>query len=211
MEQSILSSVSQDYIFQLSLYFITPLPTKHTQKTFILQTRNSKQVKIMLIGIISDTHDNLPMIERAVKRLNDEKVTLVLHAGDYIAPFVIPKFKALNAKLIGVFGNNDGDHELLKKRFSETENCEIRGRFALIDAEGFKIALLHGDETELLEALINCESFDAVVHGHAHATAARNKGKTLIVNPGEVCGYLTGKATIALLDTSKKEAKIIRI
>jgi putative phosphoesterase len=165
----------------------------------------------MLIGVISDTHDNLPMIEKAIKKLNEENVALVLHAGDYISPFVIPKFKALNAKLIGVFGNNDGDHEFLKKRFSETENCEIRDRFAEIDANGFKIALLHGDETELLNALINCEGFDAVIHGHVHSVDVRKKGKTLIVNPGEVCGYLSGKSTMALLDTEKREAKIIEI
>jgi putative phosphoesterase len=165
----------------------------------------------MLIGVIADTHDNMPIIEKAVKKLNEENVALVLHAGDYISPFVIPKFKALNAKLIGVFGNNDGDHEFLKKRFSETENCEIRGRFAEIDANGFKIALLHGDETELLNALINCEGFDAVIHGHVHSVGVRKKGKTLIVNPGEVCGYLSGKSTMALLDTEQREAKIIEI
>jgi putative phosphoesterase len=165
----------------------------------------------MLIGVIADTHDNLPMIEKAVKKLNEENVALVLHAGDYVSPFVIPKFKALNAKLIGVFGNNDGDHEFLKKRFSETENCEIRGRFAEIDAEGFKIALLHGDETELLNALINCEYFDAVITGHVHSLGVRKKGKTLVVNPGEVCGYLSGKSTMALLDTEKREARLIEI
>jgi putative phosphoesterase len=165
----------------------------------------------MLIGVISDTHDNLPMIEKAVKKLNEENVALVLHAGDYVSPFVIPKFTALNVKLIGVFGNNDGDHEFLKKQFSETENCEIRGRFAEIDAEGFKIALLHGDETELLNALINCEYFDAVITGHAHSLSVRKKGKTLVVNPGEVCGYLSGKSTMALLDTEKREAKLIEI
>ncbi len=165
----------------------------------------------MLIGIISDTHDNLPMIEKAIKRLNKENVALVLHAGDYVSPFVIPKFKALNAKLIGVLGNNDGDHEFLKKRFSECTKCEVRGRFAEIIAEGFKIALLHGDETELLKALSNCGGFDAVVHGHSHAKVSRKNGKTLIVNPGEVCGYLSGKATIALLDTAKRDAKIVEL
>lgn len=165
----------------------------------------------MLIGLISDTHDNLPMVEKAVKRLNKEKVELVLHAGDYVAPFVIPKFKALNCKLIGIFGNNDGDHELLRKRFSETCNCEVRGRFAEADVDGFKIALLHGDETELLDALVNQSNFDAVVHGHSHAQVSQKNGKTLVVNPGEVCGYLTGKPTIALLDTVKREAKIISI
>ncbi len=165
----------------------------------------------MLIGVISDTHDNLPMIEKAVKKLNGENVSLVLHAGDYVSPFVIPKFNALNAKLIGVFGNNDGDHEFLKKRFAECPNCEIRGRFTEINAEGFKIALLHGDETELLDALINCGGFDAVVHGHSHANVSRKNGKTLIVNPGEVCGYLTGNCTLALLDTEKREARLIKV
>jgi len=151
------------------------------------------------------------MVEKAVERLNMEKVELVLHAGDYVAPFVIPKFKALNCRLIGVFGNNDGDHELLKKRFSETVNCEVRGRFAEIDVDGFKIALLHGDETELLNALVNHGGFDAVVHGHSHANITHKNGKTLVVNPGETCGYLTGKATIALLDTVKREARIVEI
>jgi putative phosphoesterase len=182
------------------------------QKNLFPSTRKTQFGEhFMLIGLISDTHDNLPMVEKAVKKLNTENVALVLHAGDYVAPFVIPKFKALNAKLIGVFGNNDGDHEFLKKRFSETSNCEVRGRFAEINAEGFKIALLHGDETELLNAVINCGGFDAVVHGHSHAKVSRKNGKTLVVNPGETCGYLTGKATIALLDTAKREAKIVEL
>lgn len=83
----------------------------------------------MLIGIMADTHDNLPMVEKAIKKLNGASVELALHAGDYVSPFVIPLFKELKAKLIGVFGNNDGDHEFLKKRFSENERLEIRGNF----------------------------------------------------------------------------------
>jgi putative phosphoesterase len=192
-------------------YYVAILKCIEHRKTLLQRKNQIFRVKDMLIGVISDTHDNLPMVEKAMKRLNEEKVELVLHAGDYVAPFVIPKFKALNCKLIGVFGNNDGDHELLRKRFSETENCTIRGRFAEIDVEGFKIALLHGDETELLNALTNHGNFDAVVHGHSHANVARQNAKTLIVNPGEACGYLTGKATIALLDTVKREARIIQL
>lgn len=165
----------------------------------------------MLIGAISDTHDNLPLIEKAVKYLNNEKVGLVLHAGDYVAPFVIPKFMKLNCKLIGVFGNNDGDHELLKKRFSETTNCAVHERFAAINSNGYKIALLHGDEPELLFALIDSGYFNAVIHGHSHNKNIENRGKTLTINPGELCGYLTGKSTLALLDTDKHEAKIIEL
>lgn len=165
----------------------------------------------MLIGLISDTHDNLPMVTKAVKRLNEENVELVLHAGDYVAPFVIPRFKELKAKLIGVFGNNDGDHEFLKKRFSENQSLEIRGNFADITVDGVRIALLHGSDRELLKALVGAGCFDFVVHGHMHNAEAYRKGRTLVVNPGEVCGYLTGKSTIALLDTVKREARIINL
>src|SRR5512141_2630276 len=140
----------------------------------------------MLIGAISDSHDNLPQVEKTIKILNEQKVGLVLHAGDYIAGFVVPKFKQLNCPLIGVFGNNDGDHELLKKRFSETSNCTIHNRFAQLTAEGYRIALLHGDESELLNALADSGYFNAIVHGHSHLKGIQTRGKTLLVNPGEV-------------------------
>lgn len=165
----------------------------------------------MLIGIIADTHDCLPQIEKVVRKLNEENVELVLHAGDYVSPFVIPKFKELKAKLIGVFGNNDGDHELLKKRFSENQNLEIHDNFAEIPIENLKIALLHGNEKELLKALINNGTFDMIIHGHTHNAEIYQKGKTLIINPGEVCGYLSGKSTIAVLDTVTREARILEI
>ncbi len=100
----------------------------------------------MLIGLMSDTHDNLPQVDKAVRRFNEENVELVLHAGDYVAAFVIPRFKDLKARLIGVFGNNDGDHELLKLRFKENKRLEIRGNFAYVEVDGLKIALLHGTD-----------------------------------------------------------------
>lgn len=165
----------------------------------------------MLIGAISDSHDNLPLVEKAIQVLNEQKVGLALHAGDYVAGFVIPKFKKLNCQLIGVFGNNDGDHELLKKRFSETTNCTIHDRFTTVTREGYRIALLHGHETELLNTIINSNYFNAVIHGHSHNKGIEQKGKTLSINPGELCGYLTGKPTIAILDTLKNDAKIIEV
>ncbi|MDH5460884.1 MAG: metallophosphoesterase [Candidatus Bathyarchaeota archaeon] len=163
---------------------------------------------MMLVGIMADTHDRLPMVDKAVKKLKEEEVELVLHAGDYIAPFVVPHFKPLKADLIGVFGNNDGDKELLKEKFSDM-GADIRGNFAEILIDGLKIAMLHGHEEELLRSLIDADSYDVVVHGHMHEAKSYRKRKTLVINPGEVCGYLTGKSTIALLDTKALDVKII--
>ena len=169
----------------------------------------------MLVGIMSDTHDNLPMIDRAVSKLQEARVELVLHAGDYTSPFVIPHFKPFKGKFIGVFGNNDGDHEFLKRRFSEF-GLDMRGIFAQVKADGSRIALLHGGESgsppgpsELLTSLLESECYDVLIYGHSHDAKAYKKGKTLIVNPGEVCGYLTGKSTVAVLNTKTLDAKII--
>jgi len=164
----------------------------------------------MIVGIISDTHDRLPLLDKAVKRLNEEKVELVLHAGDYVAPFVVPHFKPLKADMIGVFGNNDGDKELLKKRFTEL-GAEIRGKFAEVMIDGLRIALLHGDEADLLRSLIDVESYDVIVHGHTHETKTYRKGKTLVINPGEACGYLSEKPSIGVLNTQTLDVKTIHL
>ena len=164
----------------------------------------------MIVGIMADTHDRLPLVDEAVKVLNEQKVELVLHAGDYIAPFVIPHFEPLKSKFVGIFGNNDGDKDLLKKKFKEI-NAEIRGNFAEVTVDGSKIALLHGSEEELLQSLINVESYDIVIHGHTHEAKTYRKGRTIIINPGEVCGYLSQKSTIALLNSQTREVKIIEL
>jgi len=165
----------------------------------------------MRIGLIADSHDNLPLIDDAVKLLNEKKVELVLHVGDFVSPFVVSKLENLNCKVIGVFGNNDGDKEMLKKRFNETSNCIIHDSFAQVEIEGYKIAIIHGNETELLKAIVDGGFFNAVIYGHSHKCSIERKGKTLLINPGELCGYLTGKTTIGLLDTLKDEAEIISL
>jgi putative phosphoesterase len=69
----------------------------------------------MLIGIISDTHDNMPQIKKAVDLLNESKVEHVIHAGDFTSPFTFSILKDLKCGFTGIFGNNDGDKLLLQK------------------------------------------------------------------------------------------------
>jgi putative phosphoesterase len=167
--------------------------------------------RIMLIGLMSDTHDCLPMVRTAVKEMNRLGVGFVVHAGDFVAPFVVRDLQHLQSPCIGVFGNNDGDHELLKKRMGEKEGFEIRGFFAALTIQERSIAVFHGHEPDLLEALLNANSFDLVVHGHSHQRGIVRKGKTLAVNPGEVCGYLTGIPTLALYETDSGNAEIVEL
>ena len=163
-----------------------------------------------LVGILSDTHDNLPLIDEAVKQLNQYGVGTVLHAGDYISPFTVAHFKPIKAKMIGVYGNNCAERGLLKKLFKEIDG-DLRGFFAAVSLDEVKIALLHGHDEELLNASINSCSYDVVVHGHTHQVKTQQVGNTLVINPGEVCGYLTGKSTMAILDLQTRKVEVVRI
>jgi len=163
----------------------------------------------MLIGVMSDTHDAMAQTRKAVELFNRENVELVLHAGDLVSPFMIDTLKELRAPLTGVFGNNDGDHALLAKRLAAFPRLKIAGSFARIDAGGMKIALLHGNDPDLLATLAKCSSLDLLVYGHTHHPEVRKEGSLLVVNPGETYGHLTGRSTVALVDTVKRSAEIV--
>ena len=159
----------------------------------------------MKIGIISDTHDNLPQIKKAVDIFNQEKVELVLHAGDFVSPFTFLEFKNLNYPLKGVFGNNDGDKLYLQEKFKGIG--ELFPEPYQMNQNHKNIVILHKEE--LIDALAESQKYEIIIYGHTHQTDLRKIGKTIIINPGECGGWLTGKSTIALLDLENLEVKII--
>ena len=61
----------------------------------------------MLIGVVSDTHNNQKNIDKIISLFNDEGIQLVIHTGDIANAKCLDKFSKLNANLIGVYGNND--------------------------------------------------------------------------------------------------------
>ena len=96
----------------------------------------------MKIGIISDTHDDIESVVRAINVFNNEKVDLVIHAGDYIFPGIVQQFTDLEgAKLIGVFGNNDGEKIGLYEKFSKI-GADLKGEFCEIEIEGLILAFI---------------------------------------------------------------------
>ena len=159
-----------------------------------------------MIGIVSDSHDNLEAIREAVVFLNDQNVSMVLHAGDFVAPFTVREWKNLKCPFHGVFGNNDGERKGLTRAYSEM-GTELK-EFEEINFEGKKIALYHGTITEFLSAIISGGEYDVVVRGHTHNPEIKKEGKTLVINPGELCGYLTGNKTLCLLDIASMDAAI---
>lgn len=161
----------------------------------------------MIIGIISDTHDHVDHISRAVEVFKREAAMHIIHAGDYCSPFTIPPFQGLN--LTGVFGNNDGDHFRLQRKFRDI-NGLLAGEFFTSDFGGKTIAVYHGTQPAITEALELCGKYDLVISGHTHQKKINRLGKTLVLNPGTAHGF--GKeATIALYDTESDEARFVQL
>lgn len=163
-----------------------------------------------MIGLVSDTHDNIHLIDKAVGLLNEEGVELVLHAGDYVSPFTVSHFRPLRARLVGVYGNNCAERDLLRRLFAEF-GAEVRGFFTEVIFNGLRIALVHGHEGGLLRSLVGSCGFDVVVHGHTHEVRVERVGDTLVVNPGEVCGYLSGRPTVGLLDVERRDVRVVDV
>jgi putative phosphoesterase len=97
----------------------------------------------MLIGIMSDSHDNIQGVKDALKIFSDRGVKLVLHAGDMIGSGNCYTFEGCNMDVKLVYGNNDGDRVGLMRDFKRVGG-EYLGDFGEIDADGRKIAMIHG-------------------------------------------------------------------
>ena len=157
----------------------------------------------MLIGLIADTHDHLTQLGRAVQVLNEHKVGFVLHAGDFIAPFALRPLEGLQCPWIGVFGNNDGERPGLTKVSLgriQTDPFEL-------NLDGRKVVLVH-DLGQFDRQLFIDRGAWLVCSGHTHQAGTSHEGGAQFVNPGEVCGWLYGKSTLALIDTRSGEVRI---
>ena len=157
----------------------------------------------MKIGLLSDSHDDMAAIARAVALFNAEGVVQVLHAGDIVSPFTFEIFRGLQAPLGGVFGNNDGDRLLLRERSAGA----LRPQPHFVTLDGLRVVIVH--EPPLVRSLARSGDFDCVVYGHTHEPDVRREAAALVVNPGKAAVLDKGRATVAVLETETREARIV--
>jgi len=157
----------------------------------------------MLIGVMADSHDNVPKIEAAVALFNRSHVQHVLHAGDFVAPFAIDPLRGLGCPVLSVFGNNDGERLGLAARIREVG--EVHAYLAITTLAERQIAVVH--YPELAEPLARSGAYDLVVYGHTHRVDQR-RDNGLLLNPGETGGWLTGCSTVAVVDLATLQVQL---
>ena len=152
--------------------------------------------------IMSDTH--LPRARRVPEQLwrAVDKADVVVHAGDWCDLATLEALEARAARLIGVWGNNDGAE--LRDRLPEVARETVGGvRLAVVHETGPR----QGREQRCAAAF---PGVDVLVFGHSHIpcdTTARTGLRLL--NPGSPtqrrgqphCTYLTATAEDGVLDS----------
>lgn len=164
----------------------------------------------MLIGIISDSHDNLNAVKKATGVFSQRGVKILIHAGDIVSPFVTPllSFAGLE-KIYAVFGNNDGEYLGLTSTFSTIG--EIKKPPFYFKLANKKIVILHEPWEKILMENAEC---DILIYGHLHQVKinrGKRNNKPLIINSGECCGYISGKSTVVILDLETEKYEVIEL
>ena len=152
----------------------------------------------MLVGVVSDTHNNIKNIKKIIYLFNEEQVDLVIHTGDVSKATTLEVFSNLNSPLVGVFGNNDRIEKGLKEVCDEY-NFNFQEPPLSLTLENKKVAVFH--EPELIEGYVkDHQDVDIILHGHTHRYKEEITNDIIYFNPGESAGSMEGKNAIGLID-----------
>ncbi len=159
----------------------------------------------MRVAVLSDTHDHLEHLRRALRLVQGCEV--LLFCGDLCAPFTLREMAAAFAGPVHtVLGNNDGDVLFMTRIAQQAGNVTLHGEYAELEVAGRRIAMVH--YPRLAEGLAALGDYDLVCYGHDHQARVEEVGTTLLLNPGEVMGW-KGRSSCAVYDTATGKAEIV--
>jgi putative phosphoesterase len=161
----------------------------------------------MRIGAFADAHDHVDNVRRAVVVFNELRCDLVLFAGDFVSPLVLPPLRKLNCPLIACLGDNDGNE------------IGIAGGMRILGTLGHPpmcVTLPHGPKILLTHQLQSVrghiDGAEVVIWAHTHKPSiARDAAGRLLLNPGETSGWIFRKPTVAWFDSESLAAGIVSL
>lgn len=161
----------------------------------------------MRIGILSDSHDNLPALLRAVNELQADGIDTAVFCGDFCSPIPALLMGESRMNIHAVFGNTDDRPKITRLADTRFPNLKVYqdSDESVLDVAGRKLAFYHFPW--LADALARTGDYDAVFYGHTHVAKEERRGKTLLLNPGELLGW-KGAPTYAVYDTDADAADI---
>ncbi len=190
----------------------------------------------MKIAILSDSHDNLDKLRQAMRVCQKAEVGAILHAGDFISPFSLAPLEESKIPVHAVLGNNDGERDGLRRRFammgahfwegavtfflSDTyinlqhfsyTATELSSYMSAASSAAKQLRRQNDHQGKTLSAkdILQAQPHGLLIYGHTHELKIEKLSNCTIVNPGECCGWLTGRATMVIYDTNSRDCEVI--
>jgi len=145
----------------------------------------------MEIAIISDIHDHVENLNKAIEKIKAKKIEQVIVCGDLCSPFIIKILGEARINFHLVFGNNDGDRYQIQKIAQNFPNIIIHGEYIgdednILQFDGLNFGVTH--YPFYAKTMVKTGWYDAVFFGHSHKYHKQKYGKSLFMNPGEIAG-----------------------
>jgi putative phosphoesterase len=164
----------------------------------------------MKIAILSDIHDQIPKLRSALALVRDHNAEVVICCGDLCSPFVAKELgQGFPGPIHVVFGNNDGDRFRIAANGSKFPNLNFHGEYVDLELGGRTFSVNHFDN--IGRAIARGQRHDVVCFGHNHRFEVSQEGRTLVINPGEIYGGLTGQSTFVVYDTTNATAERVAV
>lgn len=160
----------------------------------------------MLVGIFSDSHDNLINIEKFLDFAQVNNFAEIIFCGDLCAPATLKKLIAPNfTGPIHMILGNVADRDLLPQVAASISQVKFYGDQGEFEIDGLKIAINHYPQEA--KKLAVSGKYDYVFYGHNHTPWEEKVGQTILANPGTLAGMFN-KATFAVLDTKLRKLSL---
>lgn len=161
----------------------------------------------MKLLVISDSHDRKIALGQALKKGKTLGCEAIIFCGDTSSPETFSLLIADGRPVYAVLGNIEHQSEETKRLAQENAAIHFDPNVLTFQIENRSIAVTHYPTAA--ENLAKKNSYDAVFHGHTHRPHIEYRGRTLIGNPGEISGHITGKRSIGIYDTQANSFEIL--
>lgn len=159
----------------------------------------------MRIGVFADAHDHVDNVRRAVHVFNERACGLVVFAGDFVSPIVVPPLRRLNARVLACFGDNEGNRTGIAGGM-RIVGPVAEGAFGFRTDDGTRFIVDH------VPSPIRDHSgeADVVITAHTHKPRVeRDDAGRLWINPGETSGWTYRKPSVVVLETEPLGAEVV--
>ncbi|MCX2719071.1 metallophosphoesterase family protein [Lentiprolixibacter aurantiacus] len=166
----------------------------------------------MKLAILSDIHDHVWNLNKALAMPALQNTDALLFCGDLCAPFIIHLLgQGYPNPIHMVLGNNDGDVNAIINNLNRYPHMHLHGEYFRGEFNGKTVAMSHyPDKAQKLAGL---GIYDIVCYGHNHTLKEEKTGATLLLNPGPIMGFQGGSleevpATFMVIGTSEGHSTV---